>query len=541
MKLLGNIYLIFYITLLNFCYAKVEDYLKGIEFERSFSPIEGKVIDINVSVKEKDLKEILEKAQFSLKDFTAVYHGNIPEELKPSVKVSLNITVDDQIYSYEKVKFKVGGNSSRILSKLGYNLNLNKEDRFFGRKNLRLRADYIDATTIRTKLVVDLINKWNIPTVQETYANFYVNNQYYGFYLFSDDIKPGWVTDIYDRPEDEEVKTLYSCSKSTFKFDPETIKTVCKNEKDDYLNYTEPLYHLVDEIYNYTSLKELERKFDDVDNIRKIFAFEYLFGAIDNFLVGGGNYNLYQKSNGKWNYIPMDFNYVFLINIKRLLLTSPNRLPHLDHVIDYTKLKFEEWHGAGVRKPFIEILYYKDKKKFGKIIKELLITGFNPDELFPRIDELLHYIKPYIKQDTTPDENGQLPGRVNLKGEDVPHSYEESKRNANFEEDQDGNIGLKKYIQAKFDAVIKLFDLNKKEILSHAKVYRKKRAYEIKIYDLNQKIEKLKEQMEKEGLKHHKHVKSKKYRQKIEYESKVHDLNKKVQKLNKDLEKAFKK
>jgi len=47
--------------------------------------------------------------------------------------------------------------------------------------------------------------------------------------------------------------------------------------------------------------------------------------------------------------------------------------------------------------------------------------------------------------------------------------------------------------------------------------------------------------MEKEGLKHHKHVKSKKYRQKIEYESKVHDLNKKVQKLNKDLEKAFKK
>ncbi|KAL6625441.1 hypothetical protein LY90DRAFT_350 [Neocallimastix californiae] len=232
MKLLGNSYLLLCISLFGFCYAKVEDYLKGIEFERTFSPIEGKVIDVKIAIPEKDYNDIIEKSQLSAQEFGAIYHGNYPEELKYTVKVSVNITVDDQVYSYDKVKFKVDGNNARIFNKLGYNLNLNKKDQFFGRKNLRLRADYFDITHIRAKLAVDLINKWNIPTVQETYANLYINDKYFGFYMFLDDIKPGWIQDIYQLPEDEEVKTLYSCSKSSlFSFSPENARRACQNEK----------------------------------------------------------------------------------------------------------------------------------------------------------------------------------------------------------------------------------------------------------------------------------------------------------------------
>ncbi|KAG4104148.1 coth protein-domain-containing protein [Neocallimastix lanati (nom. inval.)] len=482
MKLLGNSYLLLCISLFGFCYAKVEDYLKGIEFERTFSPIEGKVIDVKIAIPEKDYNDIIEKSQLSAQEFGAIYHGNYPEELKYTVKVSVNITVDDQVYSYDKVKFKVDGNNARIFNKLGYNLNLNKKDQFFGRKNLRLRADYFDITHIRAKLAVDLINKWNIPTVQETYANLYINDKYFGFYMFLDDIKPGWIQDIYQLPEDEEVKTLYSCSKSSL------FKELAKTKKDEYLNYTEPLYDLIDETYNYTSIEQLESKFDNVDIIRKTFIYEYLFGATDNFLMTGNNYNFYQKSNGKWDYIPVDFNSVFFVNLKRLLATLPFHIPKLEDLIGYTTYSFEEWHAPGVRKPFIDILYSQDKEGFVEELKELLITCFNPDELLPRIDELHEFIVPYIERDTTPDENGNLPGRINLKGITVPYTIEESKRNVNFDNDNDGNIGLKRFIEAKFDAVCKLYGINKNEILRKAKIYRSRRALEIKIYNLKQII-----------------------------------------------------
>jgi len=262
------------------------------------------------------------------------------------------------------------------------------------------------------------------------------------------------------------------------------LEELAKTKKDEYLNYTEPLYDLIDETYNYTSIEQLESKFDNVDIIRKTFIYEYLFGATDNFLMTGNNYNFYQKSNGKWDYIPVDFNSVFFVNLKRLLATLPFHIPKLEDLIGYTTYSFEEWHAPGVRKPFIDILYSQDKEGFVEELKELLITCFNPDELLPRIDELHEFIVPYIERDTTPDENGNLPGRINLKGITVPYTIEESKRNVNFDNDNDGNIGLKRFIEAKFDAVCKLYGINKNEILRKAKIYRSRRALEIKIYNL---------------------------------------------------------
>eukprot|EP00833_Pecoramyces_ruminatium_P016326 jgi/Orpsp1_1/1190358/evm.model.d7180000078514.1 len=446
MKIFKSFFLIFWISLLGFCHAKVEDYLKGIEFKRSFSPIEGKVIDVNIAMSEKDYNEIIEKFQLSVQEYNAVYHASIPEELKYTVK----------------------GN------------------KFFGRNNLRLRADLYDVTHIRSKLVIDLLNKWNIPTVQETYANLYINNKYFGFYMFLDDIKPGWIHDVYQIPEEEDIKTLYSCNSQTFRFDPEIVRKVCQNEKDEYLNYTQPFYDMVDEIYGYTTLEQLQRKVDNVENIRKVMIMEYLFSAVDNFILGANNYNFYQKPNGKWEFIPMDFNLMFLVNFKRLITTIPFPIERHDDFMDYLKVKFEEWHSEGTRKPFIDILYYNDREGFIKTLKELLITGFNPDEINARIDELVEFVAPYIVKDITPDKEGKLPGRINLRGVPVQYTPEESRRNANYDDDNDGNIGLKKFVQVKFDTVCELYGLNKKEILLRGRLYREKRAIESKINEFLQ-------------------------------------------------------
>eukprot|EP00833_Pecoramyces_ruminatium_P000777 jgi/Orpsp1_1/1174809/evm.model.c7180000051504.1 len=475
MKLFNSSILILWISLISFCYAKVEDYLKGIKFKRSFSPIEGKVIDFNITMTEEDYNVMIEKTQYSSEDFFRVYNRRVPEELNFDTKVGLNITVEDKIYSYDKVKFKVGGNSSRTYAKVGFNLKLN-EQYFLGRNNLRLRSDYTDITHA---------------------------------------IKPGWVHDIYQIPEDEDIKTLYSCSRQSFKFDPDTIRNVCQNEKDEYLNYTQPLYDMVDEIYEYTSLEQLKSKFNNVENIRKILIYEYLFGTTDNFIMTGNNYDFYQSSNGKWDFIPLDYSLIFLNSFDVMLQYIPYQIPKKEKLIDYAKVKFEEWHASGTRKPFIDILYYQDKKTFVKVLKELLITGFNPDELFPRIDELSEFVAPYVERDLTPDENGQLPGRINLKGVPVQNNMEKFWACIN-DDNYNGNFGLKKYFQVKFDSVCELYGINKKEILLKAKIYRQKRALEIKLYDLKQEINELKDNIVTASKKN-----------KINYQNKINKLSNK--------------
>jgi len=484
MKLFGSFV---WISLIGFCYAKVEDYLKGIQFERSFSPIEGKVIDFHIIMNNEKYSDMVENSQLSMEEFMGQYHGHYPEDLKFSTKVSLNITVDDKVYSYDNVKLKLGGNSSKFYQKVGFNLKLNKEEVFLGRKNLHLRPDYNDLSHLHSKLAIDLVNKWNIPTVQEAFTNVYINGKYFGFYMLLDTINTAWISDIYKLPENEEVQTLYSCEGLKLAFNPEIVRSICQNKKDDYLNYTQPLYDMVDKIYEYTSLEQLEETFDNVSDIRKMFIYEYLFGTPDNFIMGGNNYNFYKKSNGKWDFIPMDFSILYLYDFEDMLTAIPYEVPRKEKLIDYAKVKFDDWHSPGTRKPFIDILYYNNKKEFIETLKELLITGFNPDELFARIDELAEFIAPHIEKDMTPDENGVLPGHINIKGTLVNHTLDNfwnSLRNDDFED----KFGLKKYFQVKFDSVCELYGLNKKQILREAKIYRQKRAVEIFLYDLKQQL-----------------------------------------------------
>jgi len=309
--------------------------------------------------------------------------------------------------------------------------------------------------------------------------------------MLLDTINTAWISDTYKLPETEEVKTLYACEGLKLAFNPEIARNICQNKKDSYLNYTQPLYDMVDEIYEYTTLEQLENKFDNVDNIRKIFIYEYLFGTCDNFIMGGNNYNFYQKSNGKWDFIPMDFSILFLYDYEDMLTAIPYQVPRQEKLIDYAKVKFDDWHSPDTRKPFIDILYYNNKEKFVETLKELLITGFNPDELFARIDELAEFIAPYVERDLTPDENGILPGHINLKGTAVDHSIENFYASLSNDDFLD-KYGLKKYIQVKFDSVCELYGLDKDEILKEARIYREKRAGSISKSNNNKCIKKVK-------------------------------------------------
>jgi len=495
MKLFENMRLILWISLLGFCYARVEDYLKGIEFNRSFSPIEGKVVKISVKMDEDKYNEMVKAAQLSPDKFVNEYNKKVPDANKFETTVEAEITVDGKTTEYKEVTLKLSGNSSKTYAKIGYNLKLKKQN-FYGVNNLRLRADYNDVSHIRSKLAIDLINKWNIPTVQETFAHFYINDKYLGFYSLLDSIKPAWIKNLYNLPEDEKVTTLYSCSKQTFKFDAETVKDACENEEKGY--DTSELVEFVEKIYDYKSETKLKEHFENIENIRKVLIYEYLFSTIDNFIMAGNNYNFYKKDDGKWVFIPVDFNIVFFLGVENITNNENYKIRKHRNLIDYARVEFKDWYAPDVRKPFIKILYEKHKDKFIETLEELLITGFNPDELFPRIDELANFLRPHVQRDNTPDRYRQLPGRINREGRYYPSSMENFWA-AIYDDEYGGGVGLKKFITEKFNAVCRIYGLDREEILRKARRYRRGRKLEIRIYDAKQKYEKLEELYSENG------------------------------------------
>jgi spore coat protein CotH len=489
MVLFNKEYLFLLLSIIGCCYANIADYLKGTT--RSFNAIEGNVITVKIIMTNEQYDQMIEESQMSLLEFGMKYHGKLPEDLKYETKVGVNFTINDETQSFENVRLKVGGNYGRTFSKLGFNLKLKKKQTFLGINNMRLRSDYMDVTHFRSKLAVDLLNKWDIPSIQETFCELYVNDHYYGLYILIDAIKPSWIKSHYDIPEEEEVKTLYDCGEIG-DFTPENV-LLCKNEEDEYLNYTEPLRDTFTKIYNLTSVKELS-KYVDVETARKSIISEYLFSSFDHFLVSGNNYHLYQQSNGKWQILLHDFDTIFLSQFEGAIAKAQFDIQKHNDVLEYAKVKFDDWSVPGNRKPIVEVLYYHDQENFKKVLREMMVTGFNPDELFPRIDELAEFVAPYVQKDITPDADGNYPGQVNTIGQ-INRYTMDMFWDATKYENINGNIGLKKFIQTKFDAVCEHYKFDKNQLLTDAKIYRKKRALNQSIDELKQQIADLKEKL----------------------------------------------
>ncbi|KAG4090718.1 hypothetical protein H8356DRAFT_1313716 [Neocallimastix lanati (nom. inval.)] len=493
MNSINRFVLYVYFVFITICYTKLTDYLE--DTNRTFNAIEGKVVTVKIDMEPKKYEEMYVAVQNSLEDYFVKYNGKLDNFETFEAKTNMTVIVDKkEKYFFEKVNFKVGGQFGRINAKLGYNIKLKKKDNLFGRRTLRLKADPFDYTHIRSKLTTDLMNKWEIPSIQESFARLYVNDEFFGLYFLEDAIKPSWILENYDYDSEEEVTTLYYCQTSGASLSPKGIEK-CHNEKDNYLNYTQPLDDLVKKAQNYTTIRQLQKVFD-VENLRKLMISEYLFGAYDNFLIAGHNYHFYQQKNGIWQVLVHDYDINFASDIDLSLSNLHVNYDLKKDINDYLTVSFDEWYSRDVRKPFVESIYYNDRKTFKKVLREMLVTGFNPDDLFARIDELYDFIEPYIVEDRTLNDRNIYPGSINLVGLQYNYTVEDSRKNKDYTM-INVSFGLKQFIKARFDSVCKHYGFNKKAVLRDAAIYRKQVAINRKAKKIQEQIKVKKQELKK--------------------------------------------
>jgi len=344
----------------------------------------------------------------------------------------------------------------RSNDKVGFNIKLSKK--FFDRKNIRLRPDPGDKSHLRSKLCCDMANRLGLPSIQATFARLYMNGEYWGLYTLMDAIKPSWIKQTF-KPEEEEITTLFQCKTGGFNFSTYSYNQ-CINANDEYTNDKTEFKNFVAQMNSFNSIKQMDEVMD-VDNFLKYIAMEWLIGSFDHFLIYGHNFYFYKReTDNKWLLIEHDYDNTFGNGISLSLWSRKGNNQdgsgnnRGDQPIYYT---FADWE---LNIPILKILVYKNLSRFKSIVKRVLIEAFNPLVLNAHIDELSQFILPYIEEDSTPGEDGYLPGRINKAGVKQSSSVDEFNNNV--------ENSLKYWINTKFEVACNNYYFNKTEILEEA-------------------------------------------------------------------------
>ncbi len=310
-----------------------------------------------------------------------------------------------------------------------------------------------------------------------------MNNEFWGFYVLLDSIKPSWIKQTFN-PSTEEITTLYQCKNVRMDM---TIgsERLCVNANDDYSNDMVLFSEFIKDVNSCETAEELE-KILDVDIFLKYMAFEWLIGSFDHFLLYGHNFYFYKReTDGKWLIIEYDFDSTFGVAIKPSFWSSKG--PNQDgssKIVDGKVVKgkepilytFSDWE---MNRPIINVLVHKNIDKFKSIIREVLVSSFNPYLLKPRIGELKEFVAPYVKEDFAPGSNGRYPGRINLSGK---------QRTPTFTDFENAVEDVYYWVDTKFEVACENYGFDPEEILKEAATYVAK-PFDYASYGLGKKEE----------------------------------------------------
>ncbi|ORX86578.1 coth-domain-containing protein [Anaeromyces robustus] len=421
-------------------------YWDNVERTELYEMLEKSVPVMHVTMPDSTWSEMVQKAQIS----------NQSQNTYFEVEANMKFIYEGNEEDYT-INFKLGGKSSTEFSRPGYNIKIKGSDKtLHGTKNFRLRSDQRDPTYMRTKLSTEVIQKSGLIAVEAGYVELFVNDDYMGFWVISDSIKKNWLKRKFG-DEREEVRTLYQCKADGIRFDDGTAKSKCVNSNEDIADYMEPFYTFVDQVNAAKTRADLE-KIMDVDNFLKYIAWEYLIGSWDHILGPfGHNIYWYQQPNGKWVYLPYDFD----LDLGSCMWDDQFSIKSYfkgEGEIDFPAISFKDFE---LDHPIIKILVHDDDTRFRELLGDVVSKVFNPDTLLTRIEELKEFVAPYVKNNI---ETGA--GKINkICPKQCLWTYQEFLDNIEYTYVYDTHdyvkaFGLKYWIRRRYNSAAAYYGIN---------------------------------------------------------------------------------
>jgi spore coat protein H len=337
---------------------------------------------IDITVNPDTLEWIYDNPE-SDREFHAVFEFN-------------NGTVNDKI---DPVGFRLRGNTSRNSKKKSFRVSFNtftNGGKYYGVEKLNLNGEHNDPSVMRSKIMWDILRKWEIPAPRANHVRVYINGNYYGLYMNVENIDEEFALSRFGNKDGNLYKCLYPADLAYLGADPDSYKLMSgdrqvyelttNKEEDDYSD----LAAFIDVLGNSPDdrlLCDLDALFNTYDYL-KIMAADIFCGDWDGYIYNKNNFYLYHNTaTGKMEYIPYDVDNTFGIDWFN---------------IDWAERNIYNWkRGGSEKRPLYDRLINNTelRQQFTFYAGQLIGGTIDMDSLTQSIESRKNMIAPFIASD----------------------------------------------------------------------------------------------------------------------------------------------
>ncbi len=256
-----------------------------------------------------------------------------------------------------------------------------EDRRYDGQRKLNLHNGFYDPSHMHEALVYRVLRDQGMPASRTAYARVYLNDVYWGLYLLVEDVDKPFL----DRHFDEHGGNLYkrqaSNHQTCFNWDPaepdvhfSIFEQTLRNSGDE--SFADIAALLATIHTPTTDFAATMAPVMDMDGLLTLMAAGYLFQNEDDVVTKCNNFFLYHANDGRFHWLPWDFNATFSATARPLVQ------PDLGH------------------RPLIEKTLADPALRTAFLDRVCAMAGLlTPEHLFPLVDSTYALIRPHLAED----------------------------------------------------------------------------------------------------------------------------------------------
>lgn len=308
-----------------------------------------------------------------------------------------NGTVRDTI---DPVGFRLRGNTSRSSNKKSFKVSFNTftpGGKYYGVEKLNLNGEHNDPTIMRSKVMWDILRKWDIPAPRANHVRVYINDSYFGLYINVEHIDEEFVESRYGNKDGNLYKCLWPADLAYRGNDPDSYKILSGDrwvyelktnvEEDDFSDLA-AFIGVLENSADENLVCNLDAIFNTYDYL-KVMAAQIFCGDWDGYLYNKNNFYLYHNTlTGKFEYIPYDVDNSFGIDWFN---------------IDWATRNIYTWQpgGSEVRPLYDRLVNHPIlREQFSRYAEQLISSTLDIDSLVQAIEVRKSMIAPYVGTDS---------------------------------------------------------------------------------------------------------------------------------------------
>jgi hypothetical protein len=326
---------------------------------------------------------------------TWIYENPESETEFHAMFVFNNGTVLDTI---NPVGFRLRGNTSRYSAKKSFKVSLNtflKGEKYYGVEKINLNGEHNDPTIMRSKVMWDILRKFDVPAPRANHVRLFINGNYHGLYINVEHVDEEFVLSRFGNNDGNLFKCLYPADLDYISSNPNDYKLEAgdrrvyelktNEETDDYTDLSN-LINIVNNAAENPLICQLDEVFNTYDYL-KIMAADLYCGDWDGYIYNKNNYYIYHNTTtGKMEFIPYDVDNTFGIDWFN---------------IDWATRDIYNWQPEGEPRPLYTRLVNNTelRKQFTFYADALINRAINIDSLIQSIEIRKSMIAPYVADD----------------------------------------------------------------------------------------------------------------------------------------------